>query len=110
MNGSLRPDVNQSRRDYIWDCLQTGLDVVGMVPVVGEVADGINVGIHAYRGNYSEAPLSAAAMVPWMGAGVTAAKFTRKLGNVGTVVPFNSNQAANFSRIGGGDRGGKSGR
>ncbi len=102
MNGSLRPDVDQSRWEFVLDCVQTGLDVVGMVPVVGEVADGINVGIHAYRGNYTEAALSAAAMVPWMGAGVTAAKFTRNIGKVGNVVPVNSNQVANLTSIRGG--------
>ncbi len=99
INGSLRPDVDQSRSNYILDWVQTGLDVVGMVPVVGEVADGINVGIHVYRGNYTEAAVSAAAMVPWMGAGVTAAKFTRKLGKVGNVVPVNPNQAAKLTDV-----------
>jgi hypothetical protein len=99
INGNLRPDVDQSRSDFIWDCVQTGLDVVGMVPVVGEVADGINVGIHVYRGNYTEAAMSAAAMVPWVGAGVTAAKFTRKLGKIGNVVPVNPNQAANLAKV-----------
>jgi hypothetical protein len=99
INGNLRPDVDQSRSDLIWDCVQTGLDLVGMVPVVGEVADGINVGIHVYRGNYTEAAMSAAAMVPWVGAGVTAAKFTRKLGKIGNVVPVNPNQAANLAKV-----------
>ncbi len=100
MNGSLRPDVNQSEWEYVLDCVQTGLDVVGMVPIVGEVADGINVGIHAYRGNYSEAALSGAAMVPWIGAGVTAAKYARNIGKVGIVVPANPNQAANLTSLG----------
>jgi RHS repeat-associated protein len=60
------------------DKIQTGLDVVGMVPVVGEAADLVNAGIYAARGDYTSAALSAAAMVPFAGAAATGAKLVNK--------------------------------
>jgi pyocin large subunit-like protein len=54
------------------------LDVVGLIPVVGEVADGANACISFGRGDYAGAALSAGAMIPLAGWGATAAKFGRK--------------------------------
>ena len=50
-----------------------------MVPVVGVAADGANALLHAAKGNWKEAGLSAAAMVPGLGQGVTAAKLGSKV-------------------------------
>lgn len=58
--------------------VQTGLDVVGMIPVAGEVADLANAGVSAARGNTAEAALSLAAMVPIGGSAATAAKLAGK--------------------------------
>jgi len=58
--------------------LQTGLDVAGVVPVIGEVADGINAGIYTLRGDYVNAGLSGAAMIPFLGWGATGAKLGKK--------------------------------
>ncbi len=60
--------------------MQTGLDVVGLIPGLGEVADLANAGISLARGNYGEAALSLAAMVPFAGAAATAGKFAKKAG------------------------------
>ena len=46
---------------------QMGLDVLSMVPAFGEIADGINGLIYAARGDYVNAGLSFAAMVPFAG-------------------------------------------
>ena len=54
------------------------LDVVGMIPVVGELADGANAAIYAAEGDYANAALSAAAMVPVVGSLATGAKFLGK--------------------------------
>jgi len=62
----------------ILDGIQTGLDVVGLVPVVGEVADGINAIIYTCRGDYVNAGLSAAGMIPFLGWGATGGKFVKK--------------------------------
>jgi len=49
------------------DWLQTGLDIAGIVPGVGEAADGINAIISLGRGNPFEAVLSAISMIPGAG-------------------------------------------
>jgi uncharacterized protein RhaS with RHS repeats len=54
--------------------VQTGLDVVGLIPAVGEVADGINAVLYLANGDYLNAGLSTAAMIPFAGWGATAAK------------------------------------
>ena len=57
---------------------QTVLDVAGMIPVIGEVADLANAGIYAARGDYTNAALSAAAAIPFVGWAATGAKFAVK--------------------------------
>ena len=56
----------------------TVLDVAGMVPLVGEVADGINAAWYTAEGDYTNAALSAAAMVPFLGTAASAAKLVRR--------------------------------
>ncbi len=50
------------------------LDIIGLVPVVGEVADGINGVWYLAEGNYVDAGLSFASMIPIAGYGASAAK------------------------------------
>jgi RHS repeat-associated protein len=64
------------------DWLQTALDLVGLIPGVGEIADGINAGIYALRRDYANAALSAVAMVPFAGWAGTAGKFANKADNL----------------------------
>ncbi|MGZ3142267.1 LamG-like jellyroll fold domain-containing protein [Lentzea chajnantorensis] len=54
------------------------LDLLGLVPVVGELADGLNALFYAAEGKWLEAELSAAAMVPGIGIGATAGKAVAK--------------------------------
>lgn len=58
--------------------MQTGLDVGGLVPGVGEPLDLINAGISTLRGDYTGAALSAAGAIPFVGWGATAAKLRRR--------------------------------
>lgn len=60
------------------DATQTALDIVGMIPAVGEVADCINGVISLARGNYADAALSFAAMIPFFGTAATGAKIIKK--------------------------------
>jgi Hemolysin coregulated protein Hcp (TssD) len=60
------------------DILHGVLDVAGMVPVIGEVADGINALAYLAEGNTTDAALSAAAMIPIAGWGATGVKAIRK--------------------------------
>jgi len=57
------------------DGTQLVLDGLGLVPGFGEIADGVNALISLGRGNYGDAALSAAAMIPFLGWGGTAAKW-----------------------------------
>tara|TARA_Y100001938_G_scaffold149852_1_gene238302 strand:+ start:17139 stop:17969 length:831 start_codon:yes stop_codon:yes gene_type:complete len=57
-----------------WNILHGALDLAGMVPIVGNVADLANAGIYSARGKYGDAALSAAAAVPLAGYGASAAK------------------------------------
>lgn len=60
------------------DATQTALDVVGLIPAVGEIADCLNGVISLARGDYAGAALSFAAMVPFFGSAVTGAKILDK--------------------------------
>ncbi|MCF6346978.1 MAG: GIY-YIG nuclease family protein [Flavobacteriaceae bacterium] len=60
------------------DATQTALDIVGMVPAVGEIADCINGVISLARGNYADAALSFAAMIPFFGNVITGSKIIKK--------------------------------
>ena len=64
--------------NMILDCVQTGLDIVGLIPGLGEIADGINAGIYLLRGDYGSAALSLAAMIPVLGCAATAGKLINK--------------------------------
>jgi hypothetical protein len=54
------------------------LDVAGLVPYIGEAADGANALWYLAEGDKKNAALSAAAMVPFVGMGATGAKFGLK--------------------------------
>ncbi|MBP3610219.1 MAG: hypothetical protein J6J42_07785 [Lachnospiraceae bacterium] len=58
--------------------VHTALDVVGMVPVLGEVCDATNAVIYLMEGNFREAAMSGAACIPGFGNAATAAKWAGK--------------------------------
>jgi len=64
-------DGSVSYQDYregrALDALQGILDKAGLVPAFGEVFDGANAAIYAWRGDYVNAGISTAAMVPVLG-------------------------------------------
>lgn len=93
------PAKAETKEEKSWwetglDWTHTALDVVGLIPVLGEVADGANAvihgveaGIYAASGNNAKAAenaamaaLSAAAMWPLGGQAATGAKFAIKAG------------------------------
>ena len=62
-----------------WSDLGHGvLEVAGLIPVLGEPADGINAVWYEAEGDHLNAGLSAAGMVPFLGWGATGAKLTVK--------------------------------
>ncbi len=54
------------------------LDVIGLIPVAGEIADGVNAIIYTAEGDLISAGLSVAAMWPAGGQAATAAKIGRR--------------------------------
>ncbi len=47
--------------------IQTGLDILGFIPVIGEIADATNGVIYACRGDWENAVISFVAVVPMIG-------------------------------------------
>ena len=64
--------------DTIINWVQTALDVVGMIPVIGEIADAVNGVIYTARGDVANAALSFAACVPVAGIAATGAKWVKR--------------------------------
>ncbi|WNV89007.1 polymorphic toxin-type HINT domain-containing protein [Umezawaea sp. Da 62-37] len=62
----------------VGDIGHTALDVLGMVPGFGEIADGVNALWYLAEGDYLNAGLSAAGMIPFLGWGATAGKAVNK--------------------------------
>jgi len=63
----------------VLDGIQIGLDVVGLIPGVGEFADLANVGISAARGDWLGASLSLASAIPFAGWFATGAKAAKRV-------------------------------
>jgi len=55
----------------------TVLDAIGMVPVVGSVAEAVNAGWYAAQGDYADAALSGASAIPVVGDTADAARLTK---------------------------------
>ncbi|OAB45520.1 contractile injection system protein, VgrG/Pvc8 family [Paenibacillus glacialis] len=72
------PKKKKSFWEKALDITQVVLDVAGLIPGIGEVADLANAGIYLARGDYANAALSAAAAIPFVGWGATAAKVVGK--------------------------------
>jgi hypothetical protein len=78
-NPTVKPETVAEASTQVLDGLQTGLDVAGLIPGVGEIADLANAGISALRGDWVGAGLSLASAIPFAGWGATAAKAGRKV-------------------------------
>nr|WP_281174046.1 RHS repeat-associated core domain-containing protein [Methylomicrobium agile] len=63
------------------DTFQSGLDVVGLVPGLGEPVDLLNGTLYAARGDYVNAGFSYGAAIPFAGWGATIGKFANKADN-----------------------------
>jgi hypothetical protein len=73
--GRREPDAPPEDPGWLADLGHTALDVIGLVPVVGEAADGVNALWYTAEGDYLNAGLSAAAMIPVAGWVATGGKF-----------------------------------
>ena len=68
------------------DALQIGLDIIGLIPSFGEVADLANGVIYTIRGDGVNATLSFAATLPIGGWAATGTKWALKASSIGTRV------------------------
>ncbi|MFK7106455.1 hypothetical protein [Flavobacterium oreochromis] len=64
--------------DAYLDATQTALDLIGLIPVVGEAADIVSGTISLARGNYGDAALSFASTIPLAGTAIGAGKIAKK--------------------------------
>ena len=62
------------------DIVHGTLDVAGMVPLIGEIADGTNAGLYALQGDMLNAGISLAGMLPIGGQAVTGTRLGVKVG------------------------------
>ena len=70
--------VQYASLEAILDAIQVGLDLVGLIPVVGEPADGTNAIIYLARGDEVNAALSAASLASIVGWVSTGGKLVNK--------------------------------
>ena len=68
----------EEEKDSLLDYFQFSLDIMGMIPGFGMVADAINTGIYGYREMWSDAVYSALAVVPAFGDMLGSIKVTFK--------------------------------
>lgn len=84
-------DKNQDTidADDVLDGIQTVIDVIGFVPGVGDIADGVNVGISVVRKDWLGAVFSGIALIPAVGSVIaTPMKAISKASKVGKVGKF----------------------
>ncbi|WP_054750422.1 hypothetical protein [Ruminiclostridium josui] len=80
-----------NQTDDILDGIQTVIDVIGFVPGVGDIADGVNVGISIVRKDWLGAVLSGIALIPVVGSAMavpmkTISKVGSKIGDISKTV------------------------
>ena len=85
LHGNNAPAIKPTKEEKSWweswgsDVIHTGLHVVGLIPGVGEIADGANALIYLAEGDKVNAAISAAAMIPGAGMAATGAKYGKKV-------------------------------
>ena len=70
--------VEKPKENKLLDSFQFVLDIAGLIPGVGELADGVNGLIYTARGDTLNAALSFSSMIPFAGWASTGGKFINK--------------------------------
>ena len=82
--GNSAPPIKPQPKEEGWwkswgsDVTHGILDVAGLIPVVGEFADAASVVVYTAEGDYANAAISAAVLVPVAGEAILAAKIARQ--------------------------------
>ncbi|EYF01095.1 PAAR-like domain-containing protein [Chondromyces apiculatus] len=77
---AMREEAEKSWWDDASGWVHAGLDVAGFIPGVGEIADGLNAAIYLAEGDYANAAISAAGMIPFAGAAATGGRLAARAG------------------------------
>lgn len=81
----MREEAEKSWWEKAWDSasewVHAGLDLAGFIPGVGEIADGLNALIYLAEGDYMNAAISAAGMIPFAGSAATGGRLAAKAGS-----------------------------
>lgn len=90
-NPAVEPETEEEKSwwESIWDgakwvynnpmeATHYTLDGVGLIPGIGELADGVNALLYVAEGDYTNAALSGASMIPVIGNSATVAKWGNK--------------------------------
>ena len=80
------------------DAVHSALDVIGMIPG-GDFADFLNAGIYAIEGDYANAGISAAAMIPVVGNFATGGKLVKNAAKYSVYVGKNSEGVVKYVGI-----------
>ncbi|HEX9061672.1 MAG TPA: hypothetical protein VF941_15935, partial [Clostridia bacterium] len=90
----------------VLDVFQFALDILGLIPAVGEIADALNGCIYLLRGDYLNAGLSFAACIPFAGWAATGGKLVNKfvkviekIGSIGKLIDKVKDFAKYFEKI-----------
>lgn len=81
--------ADQARKEGGWTASDVGhlvLDIVGLAPVVGEWADGLNAAWYFSEGRVFEGSMSLAATAPGLGVGATIAKWGKKAADTSAIL------------------------
>jgi hypothetical protein len=79
---------SQRTEEDVLNELQSALDLCGMIPIVGESADGVNAVIYWIRGDKANALISAGAMVFFAGSAYVGVRIAKRIENAREVKIF----------------------
>ena len=79
--------------------LHTTLDVVGLMPGLGEIADGLNALIYAAEGDFKNAGISSMALLPILGSAATGTRLANKAVDAAKAIDKGSDAAKAVDKV-----------
>ncbi|WP_436796388.1 DUF6531 domain-containing protein [Actinospongicola halichondriae] len=92
-----------ARRGGISGWIHGGLDVAGLIPAIGEVADLLNAGYYLVEGDGLNAGISAAGLIPFLGQGATSLRLAGRVSNASRVAELDVGTYGDLARRSVGD-------
>jgi RHS repeat-associated protein len=88
------PNTSPGLGSALMDLSQAAIGVAGMIPWIGNLADGVNAGISALRGDYVGAAMDGASAIPGVGAVTGAGNIARRTASAAAGIASAAGQAA----------------